>query len=575
MTEAKNKLIKPRLIMVFLILVFMLVMVSGFAYGYLNTYVAAPSDQIVEGVKIDNVDVGGMQREEALAKVKAKANKALKQTVNLKYQDRNWEVSLAKLGVGTDLDAALNEAAEVGHAGNIWDRYLETRTAKQKGKQLNLNYVVDKDRTSAIIAELTQELNTSPADAGISINERGEIVTTFDKPGTRINSEAAAQELESLLSKGVKEPLNQTWELSLSLVDKSPNITREDLQSQKINELLATYTTRFQVSNVNRTYNVKVAAEAINHQVIKPGETFSFNKVVGPRSQEAGYREALIIQQNEFVPGLGGGVCQVSSTLYNAVLLADLQVVERSNHSLPVDYVPAGRDATVAYGVLDLRFVNNTQGHLLLQTKVKGNSLTIQIYGDKSHKKEVELSSRVIARLEPQVVKKPNPELEEGKEVVEQAGKAGLRVQVYRTIKEQGKSLPAQLISTDTYKAVNKIIQVGTNPLAETPAETPPGDVPTTPTPGKPTKPPAKPDTDPTEPPDETGTDQKPSVPTDKPGSDDPTDSTEPPAKPVTDPIDSSDKPGDDSKPADPPVKPGSATKPTPADTDPETDDGN
>ena len=133
-------------------------------------------------------------------------------------------------------------------------------------------------------------MNTSPSDAGISINERGEIVTTFDKPGTRVNSEAAAQELESLLSSGVKEPLNQTWEISLSLVAKSPNITREDLQKQKINGLLSTYTTRFNASNVNRTYNVKVAAEALNHQIIKPGEIFSFNKVVGPRSQEAAIR---------------------------------------------------------------------------------------------------------------------------------------------------------------------------------------------------------------------------------------------------------------------------------------------
>ncbi len=554
MTRAKKKLKKPRLILAFLILVFMLVMVSGFAYGYLNTYVAAPSDQIVEGVKIDNVDVGGLQREEALAKVKAAANKALTQTVNLNYKDRSWKISLAKLGVGTDLDAALNEAVEFGHAGNIWERYLETKTAKHEGKQLNLNYLVDKDRTSAIIAELTQELNTSPADAGISINERGELVTTFDKPGTRVNSEAAAQELESLLSNGIKEPQNQPWEISLTLVNKSPNITREDLRSQKIDGILAAYTTRFQTSNVNRTYNVKVAADAINHQIIKPGETFSFNKVVGPRSQEAGYREALIIQQNEFVPGLGGGVCQVSSTLYNAVLLADLPVVERSNHSLPVDYVPAGRDATVAYGARDLRFTNNTPGYLLLQTKVQGNSLTVQIYGDKSHKKEVELSNRVIARTEPQIVKKPNPELEEGKEVVEQAGKAGLQVQVYRTIKEQGKSLPAQLISTDTYKAVNKIIQVGTKNLAESPTEIPPGDVPTTPT-----KPPVKPGADPTEPRDEPGTDSNPS---DEPGTD-------------PDLVDSRNNPGTDPDgPPDQPVIPGSATEPTP-DTDPLTDAGN
>jgi len=454
--------VRKRLILTILVLIGLVAVASGFAYGYLNNYVPAPGNQIVDGVKIGSVDVGGVKPEEALSQVEASTTGALLQPVNLIYGSRTWKVNLKDLGIGLDLEGTIDEAVGVGHQGSLWKRYQESYAVKKEGRQIDLYYKIDEARTAAIISELTQELNTSPIDASFIINNRGEIVITADKPGSRVNSEAVVQELQSILANGVKEPLDKILNISLNIVDEWPQVTGKDLHNRKINGLLATYTTQFKASNINRTYNVKVAAEALNHQQIEPGETFSFNKVVGPRSQEAGYKEALIILQNEFVPGLGGGVCQVSSTLYNAVLLADLAVVERSNHSLPVDYVPPGLDATVAYGLLDLRFTNTTEGYLLLQSKVKGNNLTIQIFGDKDFRKDIELSSRVVARTEPEVIKKLNPDLYEGEESVEQAGKAGLRVQVYRVLKEQGKILQEKLVSTDIYKPLNKIVQVGT-----------------------------------------------------------------------------------------------------------------
>jgi hypothetical protein len=150
-------------------------------------------------------------------------------------------------------------------------------------------------------------------------------------------------------------------------------------------------------------------------------------------------------------------------------LLADLTVVERSNHSLPVDYVPPGLDATVAYGVLDFKFVNSTEGHLILQTSVKGNRLTIQIFGDKKFRKEIEVSNRVIAKTEPGLVQKPNPDLYEGQEFIEQIGKPGLRVQTYRIIKEQGNVGHEELLATSVYSPLKQIVQVGTKKNTEPP----------------------------------------------------------------------------------------------------------
>lgn len=143
---------------------------------------------------------------------------------------------------------------------------------------------------------------------------------------------------------------------------------------------IAQYSTQFDSSQVNRTENIRLAAKALDGKQLAPGERFSFNESVGERTSEAGYKEALIIEGDAFAPGLGGGVCQVSSTLYNTVLLAHLEVIERHPHSLPVSYVPPGRDATVAFPVLDFKFRNNTDTTLLIRSFIEGNALTIQFY---------------------------------------------------------------------------------------------------------------------------------------------------------------------------------------------------
>ncbi|TGE34931.1 vancomycin resistance protein [Desulfosporosinus fructosivorans] len=143
---------------------------------------------------------------------------------------------------------------------------------------------------------------------------------------------------------------------------------------------IAQYSTRFDSTQVNRTENIRLAAKALDGKLLAPGERFSFNNSVGERIAEAGYKEALIIEGNTFTPGLGGGVCQVSSTLYNVVLLADLEILERHSHSLPVNYVPPGRDATVSFPILDFKFKNSTDAHLLIRSFVDGNTLTFQLY---------------------------------------------------------------------------------------------------------------------------------------------------------------------------------------------------
>ena len=144
---------------------------------------------------------------------------------------------------------------------------------------------------------------------------------------------------------------------------------------------IAQYSTHFDSTLVNRTENLRLAAKALDGKLLAPGERFSFNESVGERTAEAGYKEALIIEGNTFTPGLGGGVCQVSSNLYNAVILAHLEILERHPHSLPIDYVPPGQDATVSFPILDFRFKDSTEAYLLIRSFVEGNTLNFQLYG--------------------------------------------------------------------------------------------------------------------------------------------------------------------------------------------------
>jgi len=160
------------------------------------------------------------------------------------------------------------------------------------------------------------------------------------------------------------------------------NVVRDLIvkEKEKMPKKMGSYATYFNLSYKSRTENLKLAAEALDNVAVAPGQIFSFNDTVGPRTPERGYREAIIFVNKQEVEGYGGGVCQVSTTLYNAVLAAGLEVVERHRHSLPVTYVPKGRDATVNFGTADFRFKNNTEKTVILHASVVKNKLSVEIF---------------------------------------------------------------------------------------------------------------------------------------------------------------------------------------------------
>lgn len=160
-------------------------------------------------------------------------------------------------------------------------------------------------------------------------------------------------------------------------------VTSKYLINSGSQQEISSYTTKFKASETNRVFNIQRASNSINNKVILPGETFSFNKTTGPRSYKAGYKKASVIVNGQFIQDDGGGVCQVSTTLYNALLNSNMQIVQRHPHSLPVAYVPKGRDAAVAYDYLDLKFKNNRNVPVTIKSNVSGNTLTVKMYINK------------------------------------------------------------------------------------------------------------------------------------------------------------------------------------------------
>jgi len=231
-----------------------------------------------------------------------------------------------------------------------------------------------------------------------------------------------------------------------------------------INAMLSSYSTYFKSWDYDRNANLRLAASRIHGTVLKSGEIFSYNKNVGHRTQQEGFRMAPVILDGKLVPDWGGGVCQVSSTLYNTVLLADLDIVDRSNHGRAIGYVPLGFDATVVDGQIDFKFKNNLKRPIMLHSVITDNELVFAVLGDsKDIPPPIELDYVVHKVIEPIEIKQPDPSLEVGRESVDESPQRGFLVSTYRIRTINGKQV-SQLLATDDYDPVNRIVKVGTKP---------------------------------------------------------------------------------------------------------------
>lgn len=291
-----------------------------------------------------------------------------------------------------------------------------------------------------------------PRDARFVV-ESGRVRVIDGIAGAQLDVVATARALETALRGG-----SVTFEVALA--EREPVVTSQDLERLGIARELASFTTTFRKGQDGRDVNIQLASEAFRGEVIGIGETFSLNESTGPRNKGTGYQESLVFMNGKVVPGIGGGVCQVSSTTYQAALRAGLDIVDRSSHSMAVSYMPPGLDATAYYPIIDLKFKNSTDGPILLWSKVEGDELTVGVYGS-SEKPDVRISTDVKKVIPQDEIVRYVSGLRKGERVVESVGMPGYVVESYREIWKQGKLVSRQLLGTDEYRPRDTVINTG------------------------------------------------------------------------------------------------------------------
>jgi vancomycin resistance protein YoaR len=307
-------------------------------------------------------------------------------------------------------------------------------------------------------AKLQARVNRDSVDATWAIGSHG-IRVVPDKPGYTLDVPRSARAL--LRAALVTDP--QLRSAALVVHRTTADRTTSEAQSMHITALVASYETVYG-GDPNRIHNVQLVSHLIDGQAIAPGATFSFNEATGARTAAKGFLEAPVIINGELQTGLGGGVCQVSTTVFNAAYEAGLPITARTNHALYISHYPQGRDATVDYPDVDLKFVNDTGHWLLLRTWVGSSSLTVALYGTPIHRRVVSDVRPLVVVSSPPVKKIPDPSLATGQQAIQDPGEPARKTSVRRRVYSASGKLLFDTTFFSSYRAQPEIILVGTKP---------------------------------------------------------------------------------------------------------------
>ena len=408
--------------------------------------------KVYSGVSIEGIHVGGISREDMTQLLAVWQKQQQNKKIMLYYGDTRFHVEPQQLAYSLDIDTMVEEAWNVGRRGTLWERLKHVNTANQSGYRVPMRIRYDETKLSALLAEWQQVIDRPSRNAALSIARGG---ITPQEMGRQL----AVEDVRPLVIQALKSTDTVTAPLPVRSLE--PEITLADIRQAGIREALASFTTEFDGKEINRSANIAQAAHKINGIIVYPGRVFSFNETVGPRDKAHGFKEALEIVDGEFVPGIGGGVCQVSSTLYNAVILSNMEVAERYNHSKPLGYVALGRDATVVYGVLDFKFVNTSNSPVMVMAEVEGNRLHVGLFGSNYLREAVEVLAVDKQIIPPGIVKKQDHELYLGETKVAKQGKPGYEVTTIRIVRIGDKEVKREMLAKDRYLPDNTVVRVG------------------------------------------------------------------------------------------------------------------
>lgn len=493
--------------------------------GILSTVFALinrDNETIFSGISVQGIDVSNLTIDEAKKKVSSIIGNHISEEISLQHNDFQTVILPEQFGVSFDVDNAVEQAYYIGKSDNLIKNNYTILSLLLKNYNISPSINYDEDLLNSLIDSINAQLPDRVVNPGYSIDGTNLIITS-GKDGILISSSDLKDEILSFLndisSKNETinipvnnvgaEPINldaiykdifklpvdasyttnpyvvypssngldfaismeeakaiisnQQDEYTIPLKITYPNVTTNQIGNEPFPDLLSQFSTSFTSSGYNRSNNIILSSARLNGLVLMPGEEFSYNQAVGQRTRAAGFREAGAYSNGKVVQEVGGGICQVSSTLYNAVLYANLEIVERTNHYFNPGYVKAGLDATVSWGGPDFRFRNNRNYPIRIVTDTSGKKLKVYIYGLKTDDDcTVVLDPRYISSVPYKTTYQNDASLATGETRVVSSGSNGCKTATYKYVYDKnGTLISSECISRDTYSPHNKVVAVG------------------------------------------------------------------------------------------------------------------
>ena len=413
------------------------------------------SPEILEGVFIDSVNVSGMNKKEAVQAVEDHMREVKGYRIQLQIGDNVVSVPAGELGLDWDNESVVDKALDFGQKGNIVKQYKARKDLEQEPVRLTLQYGADEASIETVLKEKCVVLDREPENATMTRTEDGFDIVP-EKQGITLEVDEA--------QKTIQDYLSSQWRSGLGMVTLPARITEaahKASELQTVQDILGSASTDYSSSSANRAANIQRGTELLNGTVVYPGESVSVTELVIPFDEENGYAPAPSYENGEVVDSYGGGICQVSTTLYMSLLRAELEITERHNHSMIVNYVKPSMDAAISEGYKDLKFTNNLETPIYIEGYTSGGEVGFVVYGQeyRPEGRSVTYESETLETIEPEV------ELTASQDsfgTITQTGSphTGYNACLWKIVSENGKETKEQ-VNSSTYNMTPEKYSVG------------------------------------------------------------------------------------------------------------------
>ncbi len=477
------------------------------------------NQKTIKGIKIQEKEISDLTQEELKNKIEEWKEELITREIKLRYKENEERINLQEINTKIDIEKAITDIYKIGRQGNIIQNNYEIIYTMIFGKNIEIQIDIDENKLDKKIEEISKKLPGAVEQSNYYIEDTNLIIKK-GKEGIEINKEELVKKIKQEIQQNSKQeiiiPIKKVKPKEIDIeeihqeiykqvqnayIKKDPiqvqphingvdfaitkeeakNIIKEEkeeyiiplkitIPEKTIEELgkeafpskLSEFTTMYNINNTNRSINLELASQKINGTVILPNEIFSYNKIVGERTIKEGYKESTEYSGGKIVKGVGGGICQLSSTLYNAVIYANLEIINRANHIFTTSYVEEGRDATVSWGTIDFQFLNTRTYPIKIVSTVKNGVVKVEIYGIEEEKEyEISIQTDIIEVIPNTVNYIEDKQLEKGIEIEEQKGFPGVKSVTYKIKKYNGIFISKEILSNDSYKPLEKIVRRG------------------------------------------------------------------------------------------------------------------